>query len=467
MTRSGLGAAALLGSATGAGWLLPARPAFAADYRALVCVFLYGGNDGNNLIVPVDTTRHAQYRRARGVLALPQASLLPLGSSGYGLHPSMASLLPHWATGDLAAVFNVGPLAAPLSKAQYRAAQDNSPLIPESLFSHSHQQTLWESASTSALARTGWGGRAADALATANPVISVGGNGLFGVATQQGPLVIPGPGSNFGVYEFGDEPWHQVEGPAAARGAALRSMYAGSDPHALTDALMRQQRAAFDVTARLGTTVSASPAQTAAAISSAFAGLTSNGQITTPLGRQLFQVAKLVAQRAVVRGDRQIFFAQQGGYDTHGGQITTDGPLLGQHARLLKELSDALAAFHQAMLNLGLGDQVTAFTQSDFGRTLAANDSLGSDHAWGNHHLVVGGAVKGQTTYGRFPELELGGPDDVGQDSWEMQGRWIPSASVDQYGATLLRWFGASEAQLDTVFPNLRQFGAQRSLGFV
>ena len=467
LQRGSLTLTAALGTAAGASWLWPARSAFAADYRALVCVFLYGGNDGNNTIVPVDNIRHAQYRRARGVLALPQASLMALDASGYGLHPSMSALLPHWTAGQLAPVFNVGPLASPINKAQYRAAPDNSPQVPESLFSHSHQQTLWEAAGRSAMARDGWGGRASEVLRTTNPVISVGSNGLFGVSATQAPLVVPGPGAEFGVYEFGSEPWRTTHAPAMARAAALRSFYHGSDSHELTDALMRKQRAAFDITSRLGQTVTDQPAQTAAAIAEAFAPLTVGGKLSTDLASQLFQVAKLIAQRAVVQGDRQIFFAQQGGFDTHGGQVTGDGALLGHHADLLKTLADALAAFQRAMVNLNLANQVTAFTQSDFGRTLAPNDSLGSDHAWGNHHLVLGGAVKGRTTYGRLPELELGGPDDVGQDSWELQGRWIPTVSVEQYGATLLRWFGADEGQLDQVFPNLAAFGAQRSLGFV
>jgi uncharacterized protein (DUF1501 family) len=379
----------------------------------------------------------------------------------------MSALLPHWTAGQLATVFNVGPLAAPMNKALYRAAPDNSPLVPESLFSHSHQQTLWEAAGRSALARSGWGGRASEVLRTTNPVISVGSNGLFGVSASQAPLVVPGPGSEFGVHEFGSEPWRSTHAPAAARAAALRSLYAGTDSHELTDALLRKQRSAFEVTARLGQTVSTQPAQTLAAITEAFAPLIVDGRLGTDLASQLFQAAKLIAHRGTVQGDRQIFFAQQGGFDTHGAQVTADGALVGQHASLLKTLADALAAFQRAMVNLNLANQVTTFTQSDFGRTLAPNDSLGSDHAWGNHHLVLGGAVKGRTSYGRLPELELGGPDDVGQDSWELQGRWIPTASVEQYGATLLRWLGADEGQLDQVFPNLAAFGQQRSLGFL
>ena len=156
-----------------------------------------------------------------------------------------------------------------------------------------------------------------------------------------------------------------------------------------------------------------------------------------------------------------------GGFDTHGNQIVTGSPLEGDHARLLKELGDALGAFYAAMKAIGLGDAVTAFTQSDFGRTFAPNNSTGTDHAWGNQHLVVGGAVKGGATYGSYPDLVLGGANDVGQDSWELQGRWIPTTAVDQYAATLLGWFGASETQLDAVLPNLKNFGTARRLGFL
>jgi len=221
------------------------------------------------------------------------------------------------------------------------------------------------------------------------------------------------------------------------------------------------------VTQRLQQIVGATPAQTAAAITAAFAPLTRDGRLSSSLAEQLFQVAKLIAARDTVGGDRQIFFAQLGGFDTHGAQVQSDDVLGGQHAELLKQLGDAMAAFQQAISNLGMGNQVTTFTQSDFGRTLAPNDSMGSDHAWGNHHLVLGDAVKGNRAYGRFPELTLGGPDDVGSEAWELHGRWIPSTSVDQYAATLLRWFGATEPALNLALPNLARFSSQPALGFV
>ncbi len=452
----GLGSAGLL-----CNMLLPGKPARAADYKALVCVFLYGGNDGMNTLVPTDAAHYAQYAGVRQALALPQTSLVPLTGVNYGLHPSMAALAPVWASGHLAPVFNVGPLASPLTKAQYRAAASDSRLIPDSLFSHSDQQILWETGTADALTRTGWGGRAADALATTNPVISVGGNGHFGISATQSALVLPGPGADFGAYELGSETWRTGFEPLRARAAALRALYELPQDSAIGDAYASTQRDAFDVSQRLAALVKTQPGGPGAnaAIDTAFARLISGGQIASPLGSQLYQVAKLIAANATVGGNRQIFFAQLGGFDTHGDQLT-------EQSSLLRTLGDALACFHDATVGLGLADAVTTFTQSDFGRTFLPNSSQGTDHAWGNQHLVMGGAVHGGTTYGRYPELVLGSDDDVGVDAWELQGRWIPTTSVDQYAATLLGWFGANDAQLDAILPNLRNFSTRR-LGFV
>lgn len=470
MQRRGfLRGAAALAAALGSGSalnLLGARPAWAADYKALVCVFLYGGNDGLNTIVPSDAARHGQYAAVRGSLALPRASLVPLAGSDYGLHPSLAALAPVWDEGRLAALFNVGPLYAPLTKAEYRALPDSAEQIPDNLFSHSDQQLLWESGTTDAQARTGWGGRASAVLGTVNPVISVGGNGRFGVSDLRVPLVLPAPGSTFGAY--GLQPSDLQWEPNQLRKAAIDALYADGQGATLADVYARQQREAFDVSQRLAALVKMQPgdADASAALNAGFAPIVAAGKVTTLLGRQLYQVAKLIAGNATVQGNRQIFFVQLGGFDTHGNQIAGSATE-GEHARLLKQLGDALAAFHSAMKNIGLADAVTTFTQSDFGRTFKPNNSAGTDHAWGNHHLVLGGAVRGRATYGSYPELALGGPDDVGVESWERHGRWLPTTSVDQYAATLLAWFGASSAQLDAVLPNLRNFGSRRTLGFV
>ncbi len=457
-------AGALSGSLglVGLGSLATLRAARAADYRALVCVFLYGGNDGTNTIVPTDATRHGQYSAVRGAMALPRGSLLGLSGTDFGLHPSLSALMPVWAEGKLAPLFNVGPLYAPLSKADYTSANVASALVPENLFSHSDQQLLWESGTTDAQARTGWGGRAAQRLGTTNPVISLGGNARFGLSSSAVPLVLPEPGANLSA-DYLDLNW----APMRARKEAVLALYAQSDI-TLSNAYQRQQMEAFAVGDRLGALVARTPgsAGTNAAIDAAFAPITSNGRIDTPLGRQLYQTAKLIDGRATVQGERQIFFAQQGGFDTHGNQTTGDA-LQGEHVRLLKSLGDAMACFHNAMKGIGMADAVTLFTQSDFGRTLKPNNSNGTDHAWGNHHLLMGGAVRGGRSYGTYPTLALGGPDDVGVDSWEQHGRWIPTTSVDQYAATLLAWFGADAAALDAILPNLRNFGSARNLGFV
>ena len=465
-----MGSGATLAGALGAGslanLLLHGKPAYAADYKALVCIFLYGGNDGMNTIVPNDSTRYDAYAAVRKGLAIPKANLVSLAGVSYGLHPSLSALAGVWADGKLAPVFNVGPLFAPLTKAQYRAAAANSELLPDNLFSHSDQQILWETGTTDSLARTGWGGRAAETLATVNPVISVAGTARFGSSTLQTPLVLPGPGSTFGAYGLqASDTW----APQVARKAAIDALYAQAQDVALGDAYTAAQRNAFAMSERLGTLVKTKPgdANAVAAIDAAFASITMSGKITSGLGNQLYQLAKLIAGNATVQGNRQLFFASMGGFDTHASQLVTGSPLDGNHARLLKELGDALAAFYTAMKSLGLDGSVTTFTQSDFGRTFAPNNSTGTDHAWGNQHLVMGGAVKGGTTYGTYPELVLGGNDDVGKDAWELQGRWIPTTAVDQYAATLLGWFGASEPQLDAVLPNLVNFGAARRLAFL
>lgn len=466
MQRSGATLAGALG-ATSLSALMPATAhAQVGGYKALVCLFLYGGNDGFNMVVPRDTTRHGLYAGVRGTrLTLPRDSLMAMGAD-YGLHPAMSALAPVWADNGLAPVFNVGPLAVPLTKQQYR---ERTQPRPENLYSHSDQQLLWEAGGPSVISRTGWGGRAAAAVSgNGQPVISVGGNGRFGLSALEVPLVLPGPGGTFGVQGLTGT-WT----PTVARRNALNALYAASHQNVLLNSFAAQQRGAFDMAERLGSVVAVQPNSSngtevvpgLALINAAFLPITTNNRINTGLGRQLYQIAKLVAARDTVQGNRKIFFAQQGGYDTHGDQVGASAEV-GNHANLLRQLADAMACFYNAMQAIGMGDSVTLFTQSDFGRTFKPNNSSGTDHAWGNNQLVMGGAVNGGSTYGTYPELVLGGPDDVGQHAWELHGRWIPTSSVDQYAATLLRWFGASEGQLNTVLPNLNNFG-NRNLGFM
>jgi uncharacterized protein (DUF1501 family) len=467
--RSGIAMGAALGVTGVTDLLLGMRKAWATDYKALVCVFLYGGNDGMNMIVPNDATRWGQYAAVRGSLALPRTALLGLPGVPFGLHPAMTGLNDILHAGQIAPVFNVGPLRAPLTKAQYRAgpAVASGGLVPDNLFSHSDQQKLWQAASADGQERTGWGGRASDSLATANPVIAIGSNAMFGVSSLHSSLVLPVPGETFGAFNL--TPADMTFAPWAARKAAIDAMLAVTDDKLLAQSFIATQKDALEMADRLGALVKSTPgdASSQAAIDTAFAPLISGGKLTTGLGKQLYQVAKLIAANGVVHGNRQMFFTSLGGFDTHAGQVVTGQPATGHHAGLMTELADAMGAFQKAMNALGLGNAVTTFTQSDFGRTFAPNDSGGTDHAWGNQHLVMGGAVHSGASYGTYPDLTLGGPDDVGVDTWERQGRWIPTTSVDQYAATLLRWFGASDTQLDAVLPSLRNFASARTLGFV
>jgi uncharacterized protein (DUF1501 family) len=434
----------------------------AVDFKALVCIFLYGGNDGFNCVVPTDSTRYSQYAGVRQQLALPQANLSALANTDYGLHPSLAPLQTAWNNGQLATLFNVGPLFAPLTQAEYLNERKT---IPQSLFSHSDQQTLWETSSHLSLATTGWGGRAAEQRSAT--VMSVGGNGRFGISTNSVALVLPSwPGSSFGLE---DGSWD--DRPRAARQAAMAALHNDTSASVMEAVYSGMQNNAFTVSSALSSTLKLAPTDTSPpaaiqTINSAFGNL--SGDMNTDLARQLYQIAKLVAQRSAipstVAGNRHIYFAQLGGFDTHEGQFSGNA-LLGHHADLLGVLGRSMAAFNQAMNGLGLGANVTTFTQSDFGRTFAPNTSAGSDHGWGNNHFILGGAVQGGT-YGTYPALTLGGPDDSGVNDWDKQGRWIPTSSVDQYAATLLRWWGLDDAQLGGVLPNLRNFGSA-NLGFM
>ncbi|WP_374569338.1 DUF1501 domain-containing protein [Ideonella sp.] len=460
-----LGGTAGLAALGGVGSLLAPRSAQAGDYKALVCIYLVGGNDGYNMMVPTDS-RFAQYSQARSLLALPKTSLLRLSGTDFGLHPSMKPLLPMWSAGHLAPIVNVGPLSAPLTKAQYVAAGADSPLVPDNLFSHSDQQRAWETASTESMARTGWGARATETMATTYPVISLGGNSRFGTGETSPALVLPGPG---GVFAAAGLAPGDIAYPAdQKRKAAVDALYAPGQKGEMTEIYASMQRDAFEMSDRLAELVKGLPGDNSvpAGIDKAFDPLIDGQTLTTSLGSQLYQIAKLIAGRQQVQGDRHIYFASLGGFDTHANQIANSDSTTGSHADLLAQVASAMACFHDAMVNLGLNKQVTAFTSSDFGRTFLPNNSSGSDHAWGNIQLVCGGSVKGGATYGEYPTPVLGGPDDVGVEEWEKQGRWIPTASVDQYASTLLKWFGSTGPQIDAILPNLSVF-PDRTLGFM
>jgi uncharacterized protein (DUF1501 family) len=438
-------AGALAGTAAlGQLGVFASRAAPADDYKALVCIFLAGGNDSNNMVVPVDTAGYATYAAVRGALALPQAQLLPLQEAGgvlrYGFHPSLPGLQGLWGAGNLAVVANVGTLVQPLTKAEYLS---NSTQKPATLFSHIDQQHEWQSSISDASSSTGWGGRLADQLsalntnATVPAMISAAGNNLFVTGSATQALVIPTSGS-FGLSGF--------SGSAGdgARRAALVSLLGVDRDADLISAAQDVMSGALSSSATLNPILM----NTSTEVSQHFTGLTSS------IAAQLLAIAKVIEARGSLGAQRQVFLASLGSFDTHTNELATQ-------QTLFAELDPALAAFHSAMSAIGSGSNVTSFTLSDFSRTLGANTGGGSDHAWGSHHLVTGGAVHGGQLYGTMPTLALGGPDDEGG-----QGRWIPTIAVDQYAATLASWFGADAAALESVLPNLAAF-TPNTLGFI
>ncbi len=430
-----------------------------SDYKALVCVFLGGGNDSNNLIVPRSGTDYSNYSAIRQNLALPADSLLainPLNPDGrdYGLHPGCSKLQELFNDGKLATLFNVGPLVYPLTRAQYSS---NSVPRPPQLFSHSDQVTHWQTSLPDQPPRTGWGGRIADLLhpdqldliqglpgANAAKIAlctSIAGNNTFEV------------GGDYQQYHVGTSGAVLMNGVTDTRLEAVKDIL--SIPSNIVSNLQRQAYA--DVVERA--------LATGTLLTNAISNTSNANFWTTPfptgsLADQLRMVARIIEGGPnELKMRRQIFYVTDGGYDTHTSQVQNNGAspadrILGEHATRLTRVSEALYAFQKAMVQLGLDDKVTTFTASDFGRTFRTNGQ-GSDHGWGSHHLIMGGAVRGKQIYGTFPTLQTNGPDAVPTSN---EGRWIPTTSVDQYSATLARWFGVSESNLPTVFPNIGRF---------
>ena len=428
--------------------MLAARAQTASDYKALVCVFLQGGNDGNNTVVPIDSAGYASYAAARGSIALPQASLLPLvdatGSARFGLHPALGGsngFQAMWNAKQLAVVANVGTLVTPLTKAQYLST---SSLKPQALFSHLDQQLQWQASLSQAPSTTGWGGRLTDALASLNasarisPMISTVGNNLFVTGQAKQALTIPTSSS------FGLRAYNSSSATSSVRLSALEALLGVDRGTQLLDAAQDMMNGANQASAVLNPILTA----TTTTVTSHFTGLSSD------IAQQLLAIAKVIEARASLGVSRQVFLVSLGSFDTHVDQLSVQQTLLGQ-------LGPALKAFHDSMGVIGAGSSVTSFTLSDFSRTYVANSTGGTDHAWGSNHFVAGGAVKGGQFYGTWPTLEIGGPDDVGN-----RGRWIPTTAVDQYAATLASWFGVNAAGLASVLPNLSSF-TPSTIGFI
>ncbi len=427
--------------------MFSARAAAATgDYKALVCVFLFGGNDGNNMVIPLDATGYANYYNVRGTqLGLQQSVIKPLNEAGnvlrYGLHPDLTDLQTLWDAGQMAVLLNTGTLVQPLTHDQYLSPNFPKPM---SLFSHLDQQRQWQAALSTAPSPTGWGGRLVDDVAALNSasripaMISTAGNSLMLTSSAAHAINIPINGTSFGLNGTNNTAL------SVTRSNALQQLLGIDRDTDLVNAGQTIFNSALDTSASLSPILSSNT--TTASLP--FANLTTN------IAQQLHAVAKVIEARSSLGAARQVFMVSLGGFDTHTNQLARQSALFAQ-------LGPALKAFNDSMVTIGESANVTSFTLSDFARTLKPNTGGGSDHAWGNHHFIIGGAVKGQRIYGSMPSLVLAGPDDAGAE-----GRWIPTTSVDQYAATLAAWFGVSPAGLATVIPNLAQFPVS-NLGFV
>ena len=439
----------------------------ATDYKALVCVFLYGGNDYANTVVTYDnpsynlysTIRNGGAGQAAGGIALARADLAAtslnpatapvdvLGQSRqYALHPSMSGLAGLFNAGHAAVQLNVGPLVVPMTRAQYSSTNRVLNPLPPQLFSHNDQQSIWQSSSPEG-STVGWGGNIADLALAGNSnaaltCISVTGNA---------------------VYLSGDTALqYQVStGGAIKITSATAPVYGSSAVSTALNSLIQQTR-----TQKLENEYNKVTQRAISAESSVTAALALPQPATVfpaeSLGQQLKMVARLIKGQATLGVKRQVFFVSLGGFDLHDN-------LIAKHPALLAQVSAAMTAFYNATVELGVANKVTAFTASDFGRTLASNGD-GSDHGWGSHHLVVGGAVKGNAFYGTPPPVSVASTT-APADQWHVgQGRLLPSTSVDQYAATLARWFGVADSELPGILPNITHFGGAGypvNLGFM
>jgi uncharacterized protein (DUF1501 family) len=431
------------------------------DYRALVCVYLAGGNDGHGTVIATDPDSFAAFTSARSGapgLAYPMSELLPITlqtpqtGRTFALNPSLGGVQTLFNAGRAAIVANTGTLIAPATKTQINS---NSVPLPDSLFSHFDQTAAWQAiaANLGSGERVGWGGAVADAIEAMNlnsnsmfTCISTSGNALFlsGLDSFQLNVTSAGP---IPIYGLQNPPFGV---PAASN--PLNSILTADENNLFSQEYeivinrsMQAQATLATAMAPAGVGGVANPPQ--------YLNPMTNMLANNPLATSMQTVARIIAGRAQLGVTRQIFYVQLGSFDTHNNQAV-------QHAQLLTQLGSAFEYFDGLMVGMGLGNNVTSFTISDFGRTLTSN-SNGTDHGWGSHHFVVGGAVNGQNMYGQYPVVGVDQVNDLGA------GRLIPTTAVEQYAGTLASWFGLSDSQIRTVFPNFGNFGTDPYLGFM
>jgi len=427
------------------------RRAFASTslggYQALVCLYLNGGNNGHNFVVPTSSSAYSVYAAGRLSLALPLNSLLPLNGAApngvtYGLHPSCKELQALFNAGTAAIVGNVGPLMQPTTAAQAIAG---SVALPPQIFSHLNQSTEWQTGVPQAAVPYGWGGKIGDYFASQGVVpnvafnISIQGSNTWQTGQATGPytLGLAGP-------EFMQVLNNNYRGGLRQQATQALIAQAVGDPNLLVNAAAGVFNNSFVKGALMNNALNA-----AGDLKTSFPA----GQLNDwGLSQQLHEVARVIKAQSQIGDARQMFFVELGGFDTHMNELATQ-------AQLLSFVSQYVNAFWNGMIEIGMQKNVTLFTMSDFGRTLTSNGS-GADHGWGSHHIVVGGAVAGGKFYGTMPNLTLGGPDDFGG------GRLVPSTSADQYAATLASWFGVPDTSLNSIFTNLPNFPV-RNLGFL
>ena len=397
-----------------------------------------GGNDANNMIVPLDTTQFSYYNQARGPLALSQNSLLQLPGIGYGLNSAFPTLQKAFTQGQAAMIANVGPLVQPTTVAQYKAAQVQ---LPDALMSHQDQQEVWETGGYHSGTGPGWAGLMADRISSSYnssnlPMVTLLGPATnFGLGQSTAPFTV---GGNSQPSSF----WCSENMSCYPRLASAQQLLTFQSGVNLVQADQQIYQSAYQYNDFYnGILAGATPLKTA---------FPSSNQLASSLQT----ISTMIQLRNQIGARRQVFLIDFGSFDTHAAQNDA-------LPQLYAQMDQAISIFMQAMQELGVYNNVTLFTASDFARTLQYNGSLGTDHAWGSHHFVVGGAVKGGKMYGTYPNMELNGPDDI-----DGNGRWAPTTALSQYAATLATWFGVPSADLPLILPGLSNFSSQ-NLGFV